>query len=125
MVRYTNIIEYPMQLIDDIVDLGGQITRVDRHGEYEYILRRPKASIEEGQLRTDLAAIAAWRIVEWTKWWRMRRNSECCSKTNTRVGASIRIALHVGESQGQSSDSLVKSVRVRIHVREEVKESEL
>lgn len=103
MVRYTNIIKYSMQLVDDIVDLGGQITRVDRHGEYQYMFRRPmlrrsKASIEESQLRTDLAAIAAWRIVEWTKWWRMRRNSECCSKTKTRVGASIRIALHVGGS---------------------------
>lgn len=29
MVRYTNIIKYSMQLVDDIVDLGGQITRVD------------------------------------------------------------------------------------------------
>jgi hypothetical protein len=35
MVRHTNIIKDSMQLVDDIVDLGGQVTRVDRHGEYE------------------------------------------------------------------------------------------
>lgn len=44
MAWYTNIIKDPMQLVDDIVDLGGQITRVDRHGEYEYMPRSPKAS---------------------------------------------------------------------------------
>lgn len=44
MVRHTNIIKDPMQLVDDIVDLGGQVTRVDRHGEYEYMSRNPKAS---------------------------------------------------------------------------------
>lgn len=44
MARYTNIIKDPVQLVDDVVDLGGQITRVDRHGEYEYMPRNPKAS---------------------------------------------------------------------------------
>lgn len=45
MVRHTNIIKDAMQLIDDIVDLGGQVTGVDRHGEYEYMPRTPKASV--------------------------------------------------------------------------------
>jgi hypothetical protein len=44
MVRYSNIIKDPMQLVDDIVDLGGQVARVDRHGEYGYMPRSSIAS---------------------------------------------------------------------------------
>lgn len=86
MIRYTNIVKDPMQLVNDIVDLGGQITRVDRHSECEYTSRSPEASIKRSRLRRDLAAVAAWRILEWTKWWRMRRNSECCLNNKNSSG---------------------------------------
>jgi hypothetical protein len=35
MARNSNIIKYAMQLCNDIVDLSGQVTRVDRHLDYE------------------------------------------------------------------------------------------
>jgi hypoxanthine-guanine phosphoribosyltransferase len=33
MIRHSDIVEDAVQLVDDIVDLGGQVTRVDRHSE--------------------------------------------------------------------------------------------
>lgn len=35
MAGNTNLVEDTMQLGDNIVDLGGQITRVDRHCKYD------------------------------------------------------------------------------------------
>lgn len=31
MMRNTNVIKYPMKLSDNVVDLGGQVARVDGH----------------------------------------------------------------------------------------------
>lgn len=39
MVRHANSIKDSMQLVDDIVDLSGQVTRVDGHIDYDDISR--------------------------------------------------------------------------------------